>query len=127
MYVRVIILFCTNSRRYSTDMPWPSWGLTAPVNDDPTLSECNDWASHSRGGGGRGADDVGVVPFPAAVNDIGLLAPPFEPGTAKDGGMPAGIDAFDAEFDLNCERRFWADDLRCICGRGLSEKWDIGD
>ncbi|RXW22706.1 hypothetical protein EST38_g3151 [Candolleomyces aberdarensis] len=93
-------------------MPWPSWGLTAPVNDEPTLSECNDWASHSRGG---------------AVNDIGVFAPAPGPGAPKDGGMPPGIDALEAEFDLNWERRFWADDLRCICGRGFSEKWDIGD
>lgn len=65
-----------------------------------------------------------MVPFPAAVKDIGFPPTPG-PGAPND-GMPAGIDALEAEFDLNWERRFWADDLRCIGGRGLSEKWDIG-
>ena len=84
-----------------------------------TVSECRDWASHSRT---RGVIVVGVaaeekdraVEFIVAV-DVRLR---FRGGGTEE----------DEEEDvgMNEERRFWADDLRRIVGRGGSvEKADI--
>ena len=67
------------------------------------MSECSDWASHSRA---RGVVAVGV----GAGAAKGML----DPERARGGGTG------DDEVDLNDERRFCADDLRRIVGRGGS-------
>jgi hypothetical protein len=83
-----MILFCTRSLRYSTDVPWPNCGLTAP-------DIVSDWASHSLP---RGVETVGVVTLRAAAKDIPVA----------DDTDPVAIDAgvVIVEFDLNEERRF---------------------
>lgn len=111
--------FCTKSLRYSTDVPGPSAGLPAPPKLEPgTVSECNDWASHSRA---SGVVTVGVLALPAAakerpVADDTVPVPMF---------MGAGTDGF-VVLDLKEERRFCAEDFLRIVGRGWSTvKWDI--
>ena len=114
IYVNVIILFCTRSLRYSTDVPWPNCGLAPKVALPEIVSDC---ASHSLV---RGVGTVGVPTLSAAARDI----PVVDDTLPVEIDMDVGAEVFDL---LKVERRFCADDFLRMAGRvGWStEKWDM--
>lgn len=108
MYVSVMILFCTRSLKYSTDVPCPNCGLPAPPKVEPAIvSECKDWASHSLA---IGVFDVGVLALPAAANES-PVAVDNAPGLIVIG---AGVVEL---LDLKDCNRFCAEDFLRIVGR----------
>jgi hypothetical protein len=119
IYVNVIILFCTRSLRYSTDVPWPNCGLTVPpkVVLPDIVSDC---ASHSLP---SGVETVGVVTLRAAAKDSPVVDD-MDPVATDKGVFVEEL----LEFDLpKEERRFWAEDFLRMVGRvGWSTaNWDI--
>lgn len=124
MYVRVMILFCTRSLRYSTVVPWPNGGLPAPAKVDPTVSECIDCASHSLG---RGVVDIGVAVAITLPNETAVADDALDDAIFKGAGGSA-MFADELEFDdMKEDSKFCADDLRRTVGLcGISPaKWDM--
>jgi len=101
MYVRVMILFCTRSRRYSTDIPCGKAGLALPIVD-PITSECMDIASHS-------------LPW-CALEVVGVLE--NGPGGTFMGPVEMGArEDVLFELPLKEESKFCAEDFRRMVGR----------
>jgi hypothetical protein len=110
MYVSVMILFCTRSLKYSTDVPVGSAGLVPFISVD---SECCDCASNS----------LGIIDAGLNIGATGVLANAGNPVAAKVGTvveetLPPGVGPGEGfGLDLKDDSRFCADDLRRMVGR----------
>jgi hypothetical protein len=111
IYVRVIILFCTKSLKYSTVVPWlPMTGLDPAISVPPVL----------------------IAPGGVCISQS-LPAPPIimVPTKPSKGELTGGVgvdgyeDGPEIGDGLKDERRFCADDFRRIPGRDGSVAGDI--
>lgn len=111
-----MILFCTRSLKYSTDVPWPRGGLPAPPSEvvPEWVSECNDCTSHSLLMSKGVPVMVGVVVPVAAAAKERLVRLGIVP---VDTGLGTGVVEPEA-LDLKELRRFCADDFLRMAGRG---------
>ena len=117
MYVSVMILFCTRSLKYSTDVPVGSAALAPFTRVDSEYCDC---ASNSLGiDAGLNIGATGVLALVNAGNPVVAKA-----GIVlEEETLPPGVGPGEGfGLDLKDDSKFCADDLRRMVGRCGSDE-----